>query len=681
VQAAVLMDNDAVFKLIADATYDWESWLAEDGTLRWVNPAVTRVTGYSVQECMAMVNFPRPMVLPSDLASFGRFAASCMAKVDGNDLPFRLLRKDGAIIWVAMSWQPMFDGAGEYLGTRTSIRDTTQGMRNDYLERLRPAASRAMHKAAAANVDLQQVYQIVCECAAQSLDVARVGVWLFDERHEFLKCANLFFSTDNSHRTDLSIAVADIPQYFAAISGDQLVIASDALTDAVTCELADNYLRPLGIASLLDAPIVRAGRTVGVICHEHIGSRRFWNPAELSFVETLADFLALTLESSERVRLQEQTRQLASIIEASPDLVSTVSLDGKPMYLNSAGRKLLGLKDDVVLAEFNNAEAYPEDAYRYRDDVVIPTALRDGQWTGETRLRTLADDIIPVWQTLIAHRNNAGDVKFFSSVNRDLREQKRVEAQLRAREQSLKTLNAELEQRVAERTRKLEEVNRNLEAFAYSVSHDLKAPLRGIDGYSRLLLEDYRAQLTGEAPQFIDNIRSATERMHQLIDDLLAFSRLGRRQLATTHFAIRQVLERILAERQHDIESRNVVIVNQVADIEVDADLDCFLQLLRNLVDNAIKFTRDVSKPSVIITATRDATHTLISVKDNGCGFDMKYHDRIFAIFQRLHRVEDFSGTGVGLAIVNKAAERMGGRVWANSEPGAGAEFFLELPV
>lgn len=675
------MDNDTIFKLIADATYDWESWLAPDGALRWVNPAVARISGYSIDECLTMPDYPAPMVLAADLVTYCVFTDSIHARRAGNDLPFRLQRKDGAIIWVAMSWQPFFDSAGEYLGVRTSIRDTTQGLRNEYLDRLRPAASRVMHQAVTVSGDPAKVYQLITECAARVLDVARVGVWLFDDNNEHLVCANLFLKDDNSHRCDLSITVADYPRYFAAVSGDQLVTASDAMHDAVTQELASGYLQPLGIASMLDAPIVRAGRTIGVLCHEHIGNVRYWSPSELAFVEALADFLALTLESAERLALLQQTHQLASIIEATPDMVTTVALDGKPMYLNRAGFQMLGGRDDLALADFNIADVYSPQAMQFRNEVILPTALREGYWSGETRMHTLAGETLPVWQTLIAHRDADSEVKYFSSVIRDLRAQKQVEEQLRAREQSLQALNAELETRVAERTRKLEEVNRNLESFAYSVSHDLKAPLRGIDGYSRLLLEDYRAQLPGEAPQFIDNIRSATERMHQLIDDLLAFSRLGRRELAATHFSIRQVLDRILAERQHDIDSRSVLIVNQVGEIEVRADLDCFMQLLRNLVDNAIKFTRDVAKPLVIITASQDAKYTLISVKDNGCGFDMKYHERIFSIFQRLHRVEDFPGTGVGLAIVSKAAERMGGRVWANSEPAAGAEFFLELPL
>ena len=674
------MQPDTDFRLIADATYDWESWIAADGRLRWVNPAVTRISGYGIDDCLDMPDYPGDMIWPADLPAFALFRQAVGERRDGNDLPLRLQRKDGAVIWVALSWRPLYDAEGCYLGVRTSIRDTTRSMHNAYIDRLRPAVSQLMRDAMQPAVGVDQVFRMVCECAARTLVVERVGVWLFDDAGGRLVCANLFLQAENRHEQGQSINATDYPNYVAAISGDQLVIASDAINDDITRELARDYLQPLGIVSMLDAPIVREGRTIGVLCHEHQSCVRYWNASELAFVEALADLLALTLESAERRALVQQTHQLASIIEAMPDLVATVALDGKPMYINPAGMLLLGGHTDFDLAKFNIADVYSEQALQFRRDVALPTAWREGHWSGETQMHTLAGDTVPVWQTLIAHRDALGNVQYLSSIVRDLREQKRIEEQLRAREQSLQALNAELEQRVAERTRKLEEVNRNLEAFAYSVSHDLKAPLRGIDGYSRLLLEDYRDVLPGEAPQFIDNIRFATERMHQLIDDLLAYSRLGRRDLARTQFKVRQVLERILAERQHDIDARHVVIINQVGEIEIHADLDCFIQLLRNLVDNAIKFTRDAARPLVVVSVSETATHTQICVRDNGCGFDMKYHDRIFAIFQRLHRNEEYPGTGVGLAIVGKAAERMGGRVWAHSEVGKGAEFFLELP-
>jgi len=234
---------------------------------------------------------------------------------------------------------------------------------------------------------------------------------------------------------------------------------------------------------------------------------------------------------------------------------------------------------------------------------------------------------------------------------------------------------------VQERTRKIEEVNKNLETFAFSVSHDLKAPLRGIDGYSRLLMEDYAERLPDEAKSFIHNIRQAAQSMSQLIDDLLAYSRVGRRELSVTRFSIRSAVQRVLTERGHDIEQHGVTILDDIQALELKVDLDCFLQIIRNLIDNAVKFSRQSAHPTITLRTEQSAQHVVFSVKDNGCGFDMKYHDRIFSIFQRLHRAEDYPGTGVGLAIVSKAAERLGGRVWARSTPGQGAEFFLELPV
>lgn len=678
------MDSEAIFRKIADATHDWESWIAPDGSLRWVNPAVMRVSGYSIGECMAMPDYPQAMAHPDDLPSFQLFSEYVDKRLDGNNLAFRLKRKDGAVTWVAMSWQPFFGPDGEYLGVRLSIRDSSRKLPNCYLNQLRPAASRAMRDAMNAVGDPVRVYRLITECAARSLGVARVGVWLLDKTGQKLVCANIFTLSENSHANGLSIRVEKYPRYISAVMRDQLVIASDALNDPVTQELASDYLKPLGILSMLDVPIMRGGKTIGVLCHEHTGHLRYWNQTELAFVESLSDFLTLSLESAERIELEEQTRRLASIIEATPDAVITVTADGTPLYMNRAAYQAQVPRGDSHTAEFrtaNIAESYSYDALKFRNEVVVPAAMRDGHWSGEIRLRALTGEEIPVWQTMIAHRDSEGSVKYLSSILHDLREQKRTEDLLRASEQSLQVLNAGLETRIAERTQKVEEVNRNLEAFAYSVAHDLKAPLRGIDGYARLLMEDYRAQLPGEAPQFVDNICTAADRMHQLIDDLLAFSRVGRRELSATHFALRQVLERILAERQHDIDLRVVKIVNELGELEITADLDCFLQLLRNLVDNAIKFTRDTERPTVIVSAKQDDKRTLVTVKDNGCGFDMKYHDRIFSIFQRLHRIEDFPGTGIGLAIVGKSAERMGGRVWAQSEPGRGAEFFVELPV
>ena len=252
--------------------------------------------------------------------------------------------------------------------------------------------------------------------------------------------------------------------------------------------------------------------------------------------------------------------------------------------------------------------------------------------------------------------------------------------ELKRTEDALRKLNAELEQRVVERTRELEERNQELETFTYSVSHDLKAPLRGLDGYSRLLLEDHADRLDEEGRTFLQMIRRAAQNMSQLIDDLLAYSRLERRATKRGRVDIPALIEDVLAERNEEIASRGVAVRVEALPAAATADQEGLEQAVRNLLDNALKFTRGVPQPAIDIGGGETATAVTLWVRDNGVGFEMRFHDRIYEIFQRLHREEEYPGTGIGLAIVRKALERMGGRTWAESTPGRGATFWLEIP-
>lgn len=246
-------------------------------------------------------------------------------------------------------------------------------------------------------------------------------------------------------------------------------------------------------------------------------------------------------------------------------------------------------------------------------------------------------------------------------------------------EEAIQALNADLERRVAERTAELAAKNAELETFAYSVAHDLKAPLRGIDGYSRLLLADYANQLDAEGQLFLANICRATEQMHQLINALLTYSRLERRPFEHHCVDLGRLIETIVSERAYDLHHLHMSLRVAIADALVVADHDGLCQALRNLLDNAIKFTRNVPDPAIEIGSCTDTQSLLLWVRDNGIGFDMEYHERIFELFERLHHTNEHPGTGIGLAIVRKAIQRMGGRVWATSTPGAGATFYLEL--
>ena len=248
-------------------------------------------------------------------------------------------------------------------------------------------------------------------------------------------------------------------------------------------------------------------------------------------------------------------------------------------------------------------------------------------------------------------------------------------------EHELRALNDDLEQRVRQRTAELETKNRDLEVFTYSVSHDLKAPLRGIEGYSRLLADDHAAALDAEARQFLANIRGAAANMARLIDDLLVYSRVERRPTHLSPVSLSALADGLLRDRSLELRQRGVTVTQRLPDEPVVADAQALSMALGNLIDNAVKFADASPAPVIEIGGETDAQQVHVWVRDNGIGFDMKYSDRIFEIFQRLHRAEDYAGTGIGLAIVRKSMERMGGRARAESRPGEGATFHLEWPA
>jgi PAS domain S-box-containing protein len=245
--------------------------------------------------------------------------------------------------------------------------------------------------------------------------------------------------------------------------------------------------------------------------------------------------------------------------------------------------------------------------------------------------------------------------------------------------EQLRHANQVLEQRVAERTAQLLQANQELEAFSYTVSHDLKAPLRGIDGYSQLLMEDYAERLDEDGRQFVQRIRDGVRIMGDLIGDLLEYSRMERRDMSHDPVAVQPLVQQVLAGYEADIRQQGVCVDVSLPPVTLVLDPEGMAVVLRNLVGNAIKFSRDSHPPRITIGGERLEGRYRLWVRDNGIGFDMKYHDRVFAMFQRLHRAEDFSGTGVGLALVAKAVQRMDGRVWAQSAPGEGATFYLEF--
>jgi light-regulated signal transduction histidine kinase (bacteriophytochrome) len=261
------------------------------------------------------------------------------------------------------------------------------------------------------------------------------------------------------------------------------------------------------------------------------------------------------------------------------------------------------------------------------------------------------------------------------------RQRKQAEKQVRQLNEDLRRHAEVLERRVQARTAQLAERNKELKDFAYTVSHDLKAPLRGIAGYANELVRKHRDGLNDRAQFCAIQILSAANNLDRLIEDLLHYSRLDAETPSLTDVNLRNLVDTVLRDRQLVITEQQVEMTVEIPFATLRAWERGVMQIVTNLIDNAIKYSRKASPARVRVAAAILDEEWRLTVSDNGIGFDMMYHDRIFGLFNRLVRMEDYEGTGAGLAIVKKVVDKQGGRIWAESAPGAGATFFVTIPL
>ena len=443
----------------------------------------------------------------------------------------------------------------------------------------------------------------------------------------------------------------------------------------------------VGLDNVLFSPMVLKGKAVGLLGLGNKPGGYTENDARLAsgFGELAALALANKRAEEERERLiralETERARLQAIIESAPEAIVVAAADGSILLANPAADQLYSHPEGCVTdapscALFHFCRA--DGTVCVPGDQPLLRSARGGEthrnvemilaWPDGPR-RDLLVNTAPIKDR---QGRSSGAVGLFQDITR----RKRTEEKIRK-------LNEELRDRireVSERTLQLEAANKELEAFSYSVSHDLRTPLRAIEGFARMLSEDHAVKLDEEGLRLLDVIRSNTHIMGDLIDDLLALSRLGRKEIRPQKLDLEGLATSAFEELQtQNPERRMELILHPLPAAFGDRTL--INQVLVNLLGNAVKFTKTREKAIIEVSGWTEGKENIYCIKDNGVGFDMRYVGKIFGVFQRLHRREDFEGTGVGLAIVQRLITRHGGRVWATGKVDHGAEIYFTLPL
>ncbi len=541
-----------------------------------------------------------------------------------DDYELQVHLPDGRLAWLYLSVRPIQLEAETVL--LTSMIDITA--RKEIEDRLRQSEA-----------DLNQAQR-----------VAKLGSWRWDIANDRLEWSDEMFHIFGVDKDDFSGSLAEI--IAKAIHPDDR-----AEVERSNLSVVQNK-KPIP----LEYRIIWPDQSVHVV----------WGEAGELILDEAGQPAALTgiiLDITERKQAEKALREAQELYEnifrLSPELIVVTSeKDGRYLAVSDSHERITGYRSDEVIG--HSVEEFTIwESDEVRDKMLATLRSQGAVHNIAVRFHRRSGELYTALFSMV--RVQVGGEWCLVSIVTDISERKKAEDEVRR-------LNAELEQRVIERTAQLETANKELESFSYSVSHDLRAPLRAIDGFSRILQEDF-PDVPAEAARLVTLVRSNAQHMGKLIDDLLKFSRLNRQPLTKLSVEMTELVTRALQLLEPDRAGREIEITSSELPA-CQGDPGLLLQVWINLLSNAIKFTRRCETAQIQIGCRiDDQGETVYFVRDNGVGFDMQYASKLFGVFQRLHRADEFEGTGVGLALVQRIVQRHGGRIWAESQQEAGATF------
>ncbi|MCC6862708.1 MAG: PAS domain S-box protein [Bryobacterales bacterium] len=621
---AVLRESQEKYRALVETTPDWIWSMDAGGQLTYNSPAVTAILGYEPGELNGM--YSPGLMHEEDRWRFSHLFPRYMQEGQGwEGLVLRWRHKDGSYRVLESKGVPIWGRDGTLQGVRGVSRDVT-----------------AETEASEAVKESERLLTLI-------LEVLPVGVWLADGQGGILRTNPTALRLLGGARPDGSGQHTPAKGWFAD-TGKRIAPTEWALLRAAT----------KGDTSI--------GEVIDIECAD--GSRRTVLSSAVPVLGPKGEVAGgvLVMEDITALRQAEAARRrLAAVLEATSDLVASYEPDGRVLYLNAAARALLGIGPQDDVSQMKIADIHPDWAAARLVETAIPAAIRDGVWSGESALQTRTGQEIHVSLVIVAHSSHRGELRYFSVIARDITQRKQAEEEIRK-------LNQELRERVSQ----LDAANRELEAFAYSVSHDLRAPLRAIDGFSEALLEDHGDQLDAQGADYLRRVRAASQRMGQLIDDLLMLSRVSRAEMYRSEVDLTALAQSIGDDLRGEDPARQVDFAVQPGML-ANADPRLLRIVLENIFGNAWKFTRKQNRARIEAGSTVRGGKLFYFVRDNGVGFDMAYAGKLFTPFQRLHGAAEFEGTGIGLATVQRIIVRHGGEVAAESTLGQGATFFFTL--
>ena len=551
-------------------------------------------------------------------------------------------RSDGKWVYVHADAAPLFDREARRCGAIEVIRDITE------------------------QKQVEKALQDSREQLLTAQRVARVGFLDWD-----LKTNEIFLSDETCELTGFRPeGQVATPDFVArSVHPDDLAYTGENLNLAIQgtkpYDIVHRHLRPDGAIVWVHAQAELSRDDTGV-------------PTRL-----LGTIVDITEQKRIEEALLDSEREYRELVMLANSIILRWSREGKITFINEFGQRFFGYTNVELVGRHVVGTIVPETESTGRDLRPLMKEIcadpKRFERSSNENIRRNGERVWIDWTNKVV-LDEQGQIREILSIGSDITDRKQAEEQIQILNRELKRYAEDLEQRVLSRTAQLETRNQELKDFAYTISHDLKAPLRGIAGYANELHRKHSAGLSDRAQFCMTQILAATANLDQLIEDLLRYSRLDAELPSPNSVNVGSLVAMILRDRELAIQEHHVEVTVEIPFATMHTWERGLMQVLSNLVDNAIKYSRKANPPRLRIEAKSLDRVWQLMVSDNGIGFDMKYHDRLFKLFNRLVRMEEYEGTGAGLAIARKLLEKQGGRIWAESAPGQGATFFVELP-